>query len=39
MMQCNTGHEVLVVVTQVRPTPGSTAPALHVMLWQHSLGP
>lgn len=39
MMQCNTGHEVLVVVTQVRPTTGTTAPVLHVMLWQHSLGP
>lgn len=39
MMQCNTGHEVLVVVTQVRPAPGATAPTLHVMLWRHSLGP
>src|SRR5699024_4310105 len=39
MMQCNTGHEVLVVVTQVRPVPGAAAPALHVLLWQHSLGP
>ncbi|KAA0917297.1 NUDIX domain-containing protein [Dietzia sp. ANT_WB102] len=39
MKQCNTGHEVLVVVTQVRPVPGATSPALHVLLWQHSLGP
>jgi 8-oxo-dGTP diphosphatase len=39
MPQCNTGHEVLVVVTQVRPVDSDTAPALHVLLWQHSLGP
>ena len=39
MAQCNTGHKVLAVVTQVRPVTGAPVPALHVMLWQHSLGP
>lgn len=39
MTKCNTGHEVLVVVGQVRPDPDSATPALHVLLWQHSLGP
>ena len=39
MHECNTGHEVLVVVGQVRPSPGAAAPSLHVLLWQHSLGP
>lgn len=37
--KCNTGHEVLVVVGQVRPVPDSSVPSLHVLLWQHSLGP
>ena len=39
MSKCNTGHEVLVVVGQVRQVPDAVAPALHVLLWQHSLGP
>lgn len=39
MTKCNTGHEVLVVVGQVRPVSDSAAPVLHVLLWQHSLGP
>lgn len=39
MSECNSGHEVLVVVGQVRPCPDAVAPALHVMLWQHSMGP
>ena len=39
MDKCNTGHEVLVVVGQVRPVPGAAAPSLHVLLWQHSMGP
>lgn len=39
MRKSNTGHVVLVVVGQVRPAPDSPAPVLHVLLWQHSLGP
>lgn len=39
MSKCNTGHEVLVVVGQVRPSAHAAAPVLHVMLWQHALGP
>ena len=39
MKECNTGHEVLVVVSQVRPVSEASTPALHVLLWQHSLGP
>ncbi|WP_033444075.1 NUDIX hydrolase [Dietzia alimentaria] len=39
MSECNSVHEVLVVVGQVRPVPGADVPVLHVLLWQHSLGP
>lgn len=39
MGKCNTGHEVLVVVGQVRPVDDGPAPALHVMLWRHGFGP
>lgn len=39
MSQSNTGHEVLVVVGQVRPVPQAASPVLHVLLWQHALGP
>jgi 8-oxo-dGTP diphosphatase len=39
MVKSNTGHEVLVVVGQVRPAPASAAPVLHVLLWRHGLGP
>ncbi|EYT58015.1 NUDIX hydrolase [Dietzia sp. UCD-THP] len=39
MPKCNTGHEVLVVVGQVRRVAHPTSHALHVMLWQHTLGP
>src|SRR5699024_2730764 len=38
MSKCNTGHVVLVVVAQARPVPESSAPVLHVLLWQHALG-
>lgn len=38
MGKSNTGHVVLVVVTQVRPVPHAAAPVLHVLLWQHALG-
>ncbi|MFN3601334.1 MAG: NUDIX hydrolase [Dietzia sp.] len=39
MPQSNTGHEVLVVVGQVRPVHQAATPVLHVLLWQHALGP
>ncbi|NLD84937.1 MAG: NUDIX hydrolase [Actinomycetales bacterium] len=39
MDKCNTGHEVLVVVGQVRPVCDDGTQALHVLLWQHSMGP
>lgn len=39
MSECNTGHEVLVVVVQVRTVPDAADPVLHVVLWRHSLGP
>lgn len=39
MLQSNTGHVVLVVVGQVLPVPECHAPVLHVLLWQHALGP
>ena len=39
MRESNTGHEVLVVVGQVRSVPDAAEPVLHVLLWQHGLGP
>ncbi|AVZ39190.1 MULTISPECIES: NUDIX domain-containing protein [unclassified Dietzia] len=39
MPKCNTGHEVLVVVGQVRRIAHPPSHALHVLLWQHTLGP
>ena len=39
MSESNTGHEVLAVVGQVRTVPPAASPALHVLLWQHALGP
>ncbi len=39
MSQSNTGHDVLVVVGQVRPVSDATALALHVLMWRHTLGP
>lgn len=39
MTQSNTGHEVLIAVGQVRAAGQSATPVLHVLLWQHALGP
>lgn len=39
MGQCNTSHEVLVVVGQVRFVDDASTPVLHVLLWRHGLGP